>query len=145
MTAKTTLWNRHLRLDHCHSETINHVKKINEIKVTQKKASKTVQCDTCAVFKMHRLIQRKSSAKTTKFFQMLHFDLIINNKTFDKTTCITHFIYAAEWGGLVWVFTPGNQTEADLVSVWVSLGPVWTGSGFCRFGLSRLVSQKADY
>jgi hypothetical protein len=41
-----------------------------------------------------------------------------------------HDSYAAEWGGLVWVFTPGNQTGAGLVPVWVSPGPVWFGSGF---------------
>jgi hypothetical protein len=47
---------------------INQLKKIDEIKVIQKNASKIVQCDTCAISKMHRLIQRKSSAKAIKIF-----------------------------------------------------------------------------
>jgi hypothetical protein len=70
----------------------NELKKIDEIEITQKNASKIVQCDTYAISKMHRLIQRKSSAKTIKFFQILQFDLIICNKTFNETTCIAHFI-----------------------------------------------------
>jgi hypothetical protein len=71
---------------------INQLKKIDEIEVIQENASKIVQCDTCAISKMHRLIQRKSSAKAINIFQILHFDLIICNKAFDETTCITHFI-----------------------------------------------------
>jgi hypothetical protein len=71
---------------------INQLKKIDEIEVTQENASKIVQCDTCAILKMHRLIQRKSSVRTIKNFQILHFDLIICNKAFDETTCIAHFI-----------------------------------------------------
>jgi hypothetical protein len=71
---------------------INQLKKIDEIEITQENASKIVQCDTCAISKMHRLIQRKSSAKAIKIFQILHFDLFICNKAFDETTCITHFI-----------------------------------------------------
>jgi hypothetical protein len=71
---------------------INQFKKIDEIEVIQENASKIVQCDTCAISKMHRLIQRKSSAKTINILQILHFDLIICNKAFDETTCIAHFI-----------------------------------------------------
>jgi hypothetical protein len=63
---------------------------------------------------------------------VLVFNLLSDVCVFDETiqTIAFHQIYAAEWGGLVWVFTPGNQTGAGLVSVWVSPGPVWTGSGF---------------
>jgi hypothetical protein len=71
---------------------INQLKKINEIEVIQENISKIVQCDTCAISKMHCLIQRTSSAKTIKIFQILHFDLIICNNAFDETTCITNFI-----------------------------------------------------
>jgi hypothetical protein len=71
---------------------INQFKKIDEIEVTQENVSKIVQCDTYAISKMHRLIQRKSSTKTIKIFQILHFDLIICNKAFNETTCIAHFI-----------------------------------------------------
>jgi hypothetical protein len=71
---------------------INQLKKINEIEVIKENASKIVLCDTYAISKMHRLIQRTSSTKAIKSFQMLHFDLIICNKTFDEMTCIAHFI-----------------------------------------------------
>jgi hypothetical protein len=71
---------------------INQLKKIEKIEINQEDASKIVQCDTCAISKMHRLIQRKSSAKAIKIFQILHFDLIICNKAFNETTCIAHFI-----------------------------------------------------
>jgi hypothetical protein len=54
--AKTIFWNWHLRLKHCRSKMINQLKKIDEIEITQKNASKIVQCDTCAISKMHRLI-----------------------------------------------------------------------------------------
>jgi hypothetical protein len=70
---------------------INQLKKIDEIEVTQENASKIVQCNTCAISKMYRLIQRKSSARAIKIFQILHFDLIICNKAFDETRCIAHF------------------------------------------------------
>ncbi len=90
--AKTIFLNWHLRLEHCRSKMINQFKKIDEIEVTQENASKIVQCDTCAISKMHRLIQRTSSAKAIKIFQILHFDLIICNKTINETTCIAHFI-----------------------------------------------------
>ncbi len=90
--AKMSFWDWHLRLKHCWSKMINQLKKIDEIKIIQKNASKIVHCDTCAISKMHCLIQRTSSAKAIKFFQVLHFDLIICNKTFDDMTCITHFI-----------------------------------------------------
>jgi hypothetical protein len=47
---------------------INQFKKIEKIKVIQENASKIVQCDTCAISKMHRLIRRKSSTKAIKMF-----------------------------------------------------------------------------
>jgi hypothetical protein len=54
--AKTIFWNWHLRLKHCQSKMINQLKKIDEIEIIQKNASKIVQCDTCEISKMHRLI-----------------------------------------------------------------------------------------
>jgi hypothetical protein len=65
---KTISWTWHLRLKHCRLKIINQLKKIDEIEIIHKNASKIVQCDTCAILKMHRLIQRKSSAKTIKIF-----------------------------------------------------------------------------
>jgi hypothetical protein len=66
--TKTISWNWHLRLKHCRLKMINKLKKIDDIEVTQKNVSKIVHCDTCAIFKMHRQIQRTSSAKAIKFF-----------------------------------------------------------------------------
>ncbi len=44
--TKTIFWNWHLRSKHCQLKMINQLKKINEIKIIQKNASKIVQCDT---------------------------------------------------------------------------------------------------
>jgi hypothetical protein len=123
--AKTTFWNWHLRLKHCRSEIINQFKKIDEIEVTQQNASKIVQCDTCAISKMHRLIQRTSSTKAIKSFQILHFDLIICNKTFDETTCIAHFI--DELIFFNWVYSLMNHKKKTLSSI------LCQGSALCRF------------
>jgi hypothetical protein len=117
--AKTTFWNWHLRLKHCRSKMINQLKKIDEIEIIQKNASKIVQCDTCAISKMHRLIQRTSSAKATKFFQILHFDLIICNKTFDDMTCIAHFI--DELIFFNWVYSLINHKKKTLLSIFKDL------------------------
>ncbi len=117
--TKTISWNWHLRLKHCRSEMINQLKKIDEIEVTQEDALKIVQCDSCAISKMHRLIQRKSSAKTIKIFQILHFDLIICNKTFDETTCITHFIDELIFYN--WIFSLMNHKKKTLLSIFKDL------------------------
>ncbi len=117
--AKTISWNWHLRLKHCRSKMINQLKKIKKIEVTQKNASKIVQCDTCAISKMHRLIQRKSSAKAIKIFQILHFDLIICNKAFDETTCIAHFIDELIFYN--WIFSLMNHKKKTLFSVFKDL------------------------
>ncbi len=117
--AKTISWNRHLRLKHCRSKMINQLKKIDEIEVTQEDASKIVQCDTCAISKMHRLIQQTSSAKAIKIFQILHFDLIICNKAFDETTCIAHFIDELIFYN--WVFSLMNHREKTLMSIFKHL------------------------
>jgi hypothetical protein len=117
--TKTTLWNWHLRLKHCRSEIINQSKKIDEIEIIQKNASKIVQCDTCVISKMHRLIQRTSSTKTIKSFQMLHFDLIICNKAFDETTCIAHFI--DELIFFNWMYSLINHKKKTLLSIFKDL------------------------
>ncbi len=116
---KTISWNWHLRLEHCRSKMINQFKKIDEIEEFQENASKIVQCDTNAISKMHRLIQRKSSAKAIKIFQILHFDLIICNKTFNETTCITHFIDELIFYN--WVFSLMNHREKTLMSIFKDL------------------------
>ncbi len=117
--AKTTFWNWHLRLEHCRSKLINQLKKIDEIEVTQEDASKIVHCDTCAISKMHHLIQRTSSAKAIKFFQILYFDLIICNKIFDETTCIAHFI--DELIFFSWVCSLIDHKKKTLLSIFKDL------------------------
>jgi hypothetical protein len=117
--AKTIFWNWHLRLKHCRSKMINQLKKIDEIEITQRNASKIVQCNTCVISKMHRLIQRTSSAKAIKFFQILHFDLIICNKTFDETTCIAHFIDKLIFFN--WIYSLINHKKKTLLSIFKDL------------------------
>jgi hypothetical protein len=117
--TKTIFWNWYLRLKHCRSKKINQLKKINEIKIIQKNVSKIVQCDTCIILTMHCLISRTSSTKTIKFFQMLHFDLIICNKTFDETTCIAHFI--DELIFFNWVYSLINHKKKTLLSIFKDL------------------------
>ncbi len=117
--TKTISWNWHLRLEHCRSKMINQFKKIDEIEVIQDNASKIVQCDTCAISKMHRLIQRKSSARAIKIFQILHFDLIIWNKAFDEMTCITHFIDELIFYN--WIFSLMNHKKKTLLSIFKDL------------------------
>jgi hypothetical protein len=117
--AKTISWNWHLWLKHCRSKMINQLKKIDEIEITQKNASKIVHCDTCAISKMHRLIQRTSLTKAIKSFQILHFDLIICNKTFDNTTRIAHFI--DELIFFNWMYSLINHKKKTLLSIFKNL------------------------
>jgi hypothetical protein len=98
---------------------INQLKKIDEIEIIQRNASKIVQCDTYAISKMHRLIQRTSSAKAIKFFQILHFDLIICNKTFDDMTCIAHFIDQLIFFN--WVYSLIDHRKKTLLSIFKNL------------------------
>jgi hypothetical protein len=117
--TKTNFWNWHLRLKHCRSKIINQLKKIDEIKIIQKNVSKIVQCNTCAILKMHYLIQRTSSTKTIKVFQILHFDLIICNKTFNDTTCIAHFIDELIFYN--WVYSLINHKKKTLLLIFKDL------------------------
>jgi hypothetical protein len=68
---------------------------------------------------MHRLVQRTSSAKTIKFFQILHFDLIICNITFDETTCIAHF--TDELIFFNWIYSLMNYKKKTLLSIFKDL------------------------
>jgi hypothetical protein len=111
--AKTFFWNWHLRSKHCRSKMINQLKKIVEIEIIQKNVSKIVQCDTYAISKTHRLIQRTSSAKAIKFFQMLHFNLIICNKIFHDITCVAYFI--DELNFYSWIYSLINHKKKTLL------------------------------
>jgi hypothetical protein len=87
---KAISWQWHQRLEHCRSQMIDHLSK--EWITSDDAASKTIKCETCAVFKMHRLVQKQSSARAIKLYEMLHFDLIIYEiRRFDEIICIAHF------------------------------------------------------
>jgi hypothetical protein len=118
--SKDTFWKFHLRLDHCQSEVINQLtnqKIIELIKDDHDQAAlKTIKCETCAVFKMHSLILKISTTKVTKFFQRLHFDLIILKKIdFDETTCVTYF--QNDLISFHWVFLLQRHKQKTLLRV----------------------------
>jgi hypothetical protein len=91
--VKATPWQWPQRLGHCRSQVIDHLPKewiINS--GDDSEAPKTVKCQICAVSKMHRLVQKQPSARATKPYEVLHFDLTIYGiREFDETTCIAHF------------------------------------------------------
>ncbi len=126
-----------MRLEHCRSEIINQLKKIDEIEIIQEDASKIVHCDTCAISKMHRLIQRTSSAKAIKFFQILHFDLIICNKAFDDTTCIAHFI--DELIFFSWVYSLIDHKKKTLLLVFKDLINQYNRIRFNERAINRII------
>jgi hypothetical protein len=67
---------------------------MNDIKMTKRAASsKTIHCETCAMFKMHRIVQKETTGRITTSYQVLHFDLTIleKNSIVDETSCIAHF------------------------------------------------------
>jgi hypothetical protein len=135
--TKTISWNWHLRLEHCRSKMINQFKKIDEIEIIQRNASKMIHCDTCAISKMHRLIQRTSSAKAIKSFQILHFDLIICNKAFDDTTCIAHFI--DELIFFSWVYSLINYKKKTLLSIFKNLINQYDRIKFNKRAIIRII------
>jgi hypothetical protein len=121
-TTKTTSWFWHLRLDHCRLEIIHQLKKTESIEMIKKnESSKTVDCDICAVSKMHRLMQKTSAERATKSYEILHFDIIIFKKKFDfdETSCIVHFI--DDFTSFNWVFSLIDHQEKTLMSVFKSL------------------------
>jgi hypothetical protein len=83
-------------------------------------ASRTIKCETCAVLKMHRLMQKSSSARIIKFYEMLHFDLIIYEiRKFDEIIYIAHF--TNEFIHCSWVFSLTNHREKTLMFVFKDL------------------------
>ncbi len=116
---KATSWQWHRRLRHCRSQMIDHLSE-EWISNNDDSASKTIKCEICAVFKMHRLVQKTSTARITKSYEILHFDLIIYEiKEFDKTICIAHF--TDEFTHYSWVFSLTNHREKTLMFVFKNL------------------------
>ena len=112
--AKAILWLCHLCLEHGRSEIIDQLKKHDNLKINKNNntAPKTVQCTTCVVLKMHQLINWKSTEKTMKLYQMLHFNLTILNKEFDETNCIVHF--TDKFTSYSWVFSFINHKKKNI-------------------------------
>ena len=88
---KATPWIWHLRLGHCRPQVIEKLRHIEGVEVLRGDAPKSVECTTCAVSKMHQIINRNPTGRATKPFQVLHFDLTITDVGFDGTRCIAHF------------------------------------------------------
>jgi hypothetical protein len=115
---KAISWQWHQRLEHCRSQMIDHLSK--EWITSDDAASKTIKCQICAVFKMHRLMQKQSLAKAIKLYEMLHFDLIIYEiKRFDEIICIAHF--TNEFTHYSWIFSLNDHQEKTLMFVFKSL------------------------
>ncbi len=120
--VKAISWQWHQRLGHCRPQVIDHLPKEWVISRSEggSEAPKTVKCQTCAVSKMHRLVQKAPSARVTKPYEMLHFDLIIYGiRRFDETTCIAHF--TDEFTHYSWVFSLNDHQEKTLMFVFKSL------------------------
>jgi hypothetical protein len=122
--TKATPWFWHLRLSHCRSKMIHQLKKIDDIemiKENEDESSKSVKCETCAVSKMHRLMQKTFAELATKSYEILHFDIIVFKKksNFENTSCIAHFI--DEFTSFNWVFSLIDHQEKTLMSMFKSL------------------------
>lgn len=115
----TTTWTWHFRLDHCKLEVINQLQKFDDLIVSKNNVFILIQCITCSVFKMHKLIQRASSKKIIKPFEIFHFDLIICDLTFDEITCIAHFI--DEYTIYNWVYFLIDHKKKTLISIFKAL------------------------
>jgi hypothetical protein len=101
---------------------IHQLKKIDDIEMIKKNdPSKTVDCETCAVSKMHRLMQKIFAGRATKSYEMLHFDITIfkKNSDFDGTSCIAHF--TDEFTSFNWVFSLIDHQEKTLMPMFKDL------------------------
>ena len=101
-------------MNHCQSNAIKKLHEIN-ISIDKERTSKTIDCETCSLFKMHRMINRNSAKKTTKLYQIVHFDLTILNIDFDDTTCIAHF--TNELTTFNWIYSLLNHKRSTLLSI----------------------------
>lgn len=118
---KATPWTWHLRLGHCRPQVVEKLRHIEgaDVEVLRGDAHKSVECTTCAVSKMHQIINRNPTGRAIKPFQVLHFDLTINDIGFDGTRCIAHF--TDEFTSFNWVYPLVNHKEDTLIPVFKSL------------------------
>lgn len=98
---------------------IEKLRHIEGVEVLRGDAPKSVECTTCAVSKMHQIINKNPTGRATKPFQVLHFDLTITDVGFDGTECITHFI--DEFTSFNWVYFLVNHKKAILIPIFKSL------------------------
>ncbi len=138
---KTISWQWHQRLEHCRSQMIDHLSK--EWITNDDVAFKTIKCQICAVFKMHRLVQKQSSARAIKLYEMLHFDLIIYEiKDFDDTICIAHF--TNEFTHYSWVFSLNDHREKTLMLVFKDLINRCDRSGIAIDSMIRIIRTSQE-
>ena len=102
---------------------IDQLKKIDEVTVSKgvggENEPRTIQCETCAVSKMHRVINKAPSGCAIKPYQVLYFDLTINDKGFDGTSCIAHF--TDEFTSYLSVYPLNDHKEKTLLPIFKSL------------------------
>ena len=61
------------------------------------------------------MINKDSTKKTTKFYQIVYFDLTILNIDFDDITCIAHF--TNELIIFNWIYSLSNHKKSTLLSI----------------------------
>ncbi len=90
------------------------------ISETRLDVSKTIKCEICAVFKIHRLVQKLSAARITKSYEMLHFDFIrYEFRRFDDIICIAYSI--DEFTHYSWVFSLTDHKKKIFLLVFRNL------------------------
>lgn len=120
-SEKATPWIWHLRLRHCRPQVIEKLRHIEDadIEVLKDDVLKSVECITCALSKIHQIINKNPTDRAIKSFQVLYFDLTINDVGFDGIRCITHFI--DEFTSFNWIFFFINHKKTTLISIFKSL------------------------
>jgi hypothetical protein len=139
---KAISWQWHQRLEHCRSQMIDHLSK-EWVSNNDDSASKTIKCEIYAVFKMHRLVQKAATARITKSYEVLHFDLIIYEiRDFDDTICIAHF--TNEFTHYSWVFSLNDHREKTLMLVFKDLINRCDRSGIAIDSMIRIIRTSQE-
>ncbi|KAA6408841.1 MAG: hypothetical protein FRX48_07185 [Lasallia pustulata] len=113
---RATSWVFHQRLCHYQPEVIKQLVKCGDIELLEDKDSpKMVQCQTCAMLKMHQFILKILSQRATRLFKRLCMDLIILGVAWDGTTYIAHFY--DECIRNHWVFPMSDHKQEMLLHI----------------------------
>ena len=102
-------------MGHCCLAVIEKLRDIPDVIVKEGATLLTVKCETCAVSKMHKLVNYMPANRATKLFQILYFNLIILDHAWDGTTCIAHFVNKVSRYN--WVFPLPNHLEKTLIKI----------------------------